>query len=162
MLSKYLLYRKHKLMNVSLTPRLEEFIRKKVSSGLYNNASEVVREALRLLVERETASTDGLPATPLTKEEIHKRILSLEKPLRGQGVKSIFLFGSAVRGKNASSSDIDFFIDIDPNVSFSLLDLIGVKQSLEDNLGCEVDVMTREGLHPHIKESVISESEQVF
>ena len=147
-------------MNVSLTPRLEEFIRKKVSSGLYNNASEVVREALRLLVERETASTDLLPPTPLTKEEIHKRVLSLKKSLRGQGVKSIFLFGSAIRGKNASSSDIDFFID--PEARFSLLDLAGVKQFLEDNLRCEIDVMTREGLHPSIKESIISESEQVF
>ena len=149
-------------MNVSLTPRLEKFIRKKVSSGLYNNASEVVREALRLLIERETASTERPPTTLLTKEEIHKRILSLEKPLRGQGVKSIFLFGSAIRGENASSSDIDFFIDIDPEASFSLLDLAGVKQFLEDNLRCEVDVMTREGLHPSIEESVISESEQVF
>ena len=151
-----------KLMNVSLTPRLEEFIRKKVSSGLYNNASEVVREALRLLVERDIASTDGLPAKPMTKGEIHKRVLSLEKPLRGQGVKSIFLFGSAVRGENTSSSDIDFFIDIDPGISFSLLDLAGVKQFLEDNLGCEVNVTTREGLHPRVKESVINESERVF
>jgi antitoxin ParD1/3/4 len=41
-------------MNVSLTPRLEEMIRRKVESGLYNNASEVVREALRLLDERDT------------------------------------------------------------------------------------------------------------
>lgn len=40
-------------MNVSLTPRLEEFVREKVESGLYNSASEVVREALRLLVEQE-------------------------------------------------------------------------------------------------------------
>jgi antitoxin ParD1/3/4 len=40
-------------MNVSLTPRLEEMIREKVDSGLYNNASEVVREALRLLDEHD-------------------------------------------------------------------------------------------------------------
>ena len=36
-------------MNVSLTPILEEYTRKKVESGLYNNASEVIREALRLM-----------------------------------------------------------------------------------------------------------------
>jgi antitoxin ParD1/3/4 len=36
-------------MNVSLTPRLEAMIREKVDSGMYNNASEVIREALRLL-----------------------------------------------------------------------------------------------------------------
>ena len=149
-------------MNVSLTPKLEEFIREKVSSGLYNNASEVVREALRLLVKRDNISIDTSLTTPLTKAEIHKKILSLEKPLRDKGVKSIFLFGSAVRNENTSASDIDVFIDTGPEVSFSLLDLVEVKHFLEDNLGCEVDVMTREGLHPHIKESIINESEQVF
>ena len=40
-------------MNVSLTPKLEEFVAAKVSSGLYNSASEVVREALRLLEEHD-------------------------------------------------------------------------------------------------------------
>lgn len=149
-------------MNVSLTPKLEEFIREKVSSGLYNNASEVVREALRLLVKRDNTSIDRSLTTSLTKEEIHKQISSLEKPLRDRGVKSIFLFGSAVRDENTSASDIDVFIDTDPEASFSLLDLVDVKHFLEDNLRCEVDIVTREGLHPHIKESVIYESEQVF
>lgn len=40
-------------MNVSLTPELEEFVDGKVGSGLYNNASEVVREGLRLLKESD-------------------------------------------------------------------------------------------------------------
>ena len=40
-------------MNVSLTPRIEEIVRKKVESGLYNNASEVVREAIRQMDERD-------------------------------------------------------------------------------------------------------------
>ena len=39
-------------LNVNLTPQLEEMVRTKVASGLYNSASEVVREALRLM-ERE-------------------------------------------------------------------------------------------------------------
>ena len=39
-------------MNINLTPQLEEMVRQKVSSGFYNSASEVVREALRLM-ERE-------------------------------------------------------------------------------------------------------------
>ncbi len=34
-------------MHISLTPELENIVRMKVASGLYNNASEVVREALR-------------------------------------------------------------------------------------------------------------------
>ena len=149
-------------MNVSLTPKLEEFIREKVSSGLYNNASEVVREALRLLVKRDSISIGTSFTTSLTKEEIHKQISSLEKPLRDRGVKSIFLFGSAVRDENTSASDIDVFIDTDSEVSFSLLDLVGVKYFLKDNLRCEVDVMTREGLNPSVKKSILNESEQVF
>lgn len=36
-------------MNVNLTPQLEELVRSKVASGLYTSASEVVREALRLM-----------------------------------------------------------------------------------------------------------------
>ncbi len=40
-------------MNVSLTPELEALIQEKVSTGLYTSASEVVREALRLLQERD-------------------------------------------------------------------------------------------------------------
>src|SRR5574341_1808406 len=44
-------YRGH--MNVSLTPELERFVDAKVESGLYNNASEVVREGLRLLKEQD-------------------------------------------------------------------------------------------------------------
>jgi antitoxin ParD1/3/4 len=40
-------------MNVSLTPELERFVEGKVESGLYNNASEVIREGLRLLKEHD-------------------------------------------------------------------------------------------------------------
>ncbi len=40
-------------MNISLTPQLEKLVQKKVVSGLYNSASEVIREALRLLEEND-------------------------------------------------------------------------------------------------------------
>jgi antitoxin ParD1/3/4 len=40
-------------MNVSLNPELERYVREKVESGLYSSASEVIREALRLLLDQE-------------------------------------------------------------------------------------------------------------
>lgn len=40
-------------MNISLTAELEKFIDAKLESGLYNNASEVIREGLRLLKEHD-------------------------------------------------------------------------------------------------------------
>ncbi len=40
-------------MNFSLTPSLEQFVRDRANSGDYNNASEVVRDAIRLLKRAE-------------------------------------------------------------------------------------------------------------
>jgi antitoxin ParD1/3/4 len=40
-------------MNVSLTAQLESYVQQKVSSGMYNSASEVMREALRLMAEKD-------------------------------------------------------------------------------------------------------------
>jgi len=65
-------------MNVSLTPELEQLIHKKVESGLYLSASEVVREALRLLEER-----DRLNAIKL--EELRKEIqIGVDQADRGE------------------------------------------------------------------------------
>lgn len=47
-------------MNVSLTPELERRVAEKVESGLYTTASEVVREALRLLFEADEAREQRL------------------------------------------------------------------------------------------------------
>jgi len=47
-------------MHVSLTPQLEELVRNKVASGMYNNASEVIREALRVLDEHDRVRHEAL------------------------------------------------------------------------------------------------------
>lgn len=49
-------------MNVSLEPRWERFVEQAVEAGRYGSASEVVREGLRLVAERE-AKLDALRAT---------------------------------------------------------------------------------------------------
>ena len=49
-------------MHVNLTPQLEEMVREKVATGMYNNASEVVREALRLLEEHDRVRLEALRA----------------------------------------------------------------------------------------------------
>ena len=74
-------------MNISLTPHLEELVKGKVESGLYNSASEVMRDALRLLEERDQLrdlrleelrrdiqkGIDSGEATPLDIQEIKAR-----------------------------------------------------------------------------------------
>jgi antitoxin ParD1/3/4 len=53
MVMKSIIFLGGKIMNVSLTKELEEMINQKVQSGLYNSASEVIREGLRLLNEQD-------------------------------------------------------------------------------------------------------------
>jgi antitoxin ParD1/3/4 len=55
-------------MNVSLTPELERLVQEKVESGLYNSASEVIREALRLLLEQDELRR-------LRREELQRQIM---------------------------------------------------------------------------------------
>ena len=63
-------------MNVSLTPELEQFVSTKVSSGRYNSASEVVREALRLLEEHDQARASQLAEF---NQELRRRLASLDR-----------------------------------------------------------------------------------
>jgi antitoxin ParD1/3/4 len=62
-------------MNVSLTPALEHFVSSKVESGRYNSASEVVREALRLLEEHERPRARQLEEF---NQELGRRLESLD------------------------------------------------------------------------------------
>jgi antitoxin ParD1/3/4 len=67
-------------MNVSLTPELEEFVSDKVKTGLYNSASEVVRESLRLLRRQDQLEQ-------LQLEELRREVQSSIKQMdAGQGV----------------------------------------------------------------------------
>jgi antitoxin ParD1/3/4 len=63
-------------MNVSLTPELEKFVSAKVESGRYNSASEVVREALRLLEEHDAGRAAQLAAF---NQELGRRLASLDR-----------------------------------------------------------------------------------
>ena len=149
-------------MDISLTPKLEQFVRRKVASGLYNNAGEVFRYALGLMVERDNARTEVERKELPTKKDIGAELAALEKPLRERGIASLALFGSTVRGQERADSDIDVLVDIDPKTSFSLIDLVSVKLFLENRLGREVDVVTRRGIESAMRDSVVSEAESVF
>ena len=68
-------------MNVSLTPELDKIVRQKVKTGMYHSASEVIREALRLLQSHDELQRQKIE---VLKVEIKKGVDSLNS---GQGVK---------------------------------------------------------------------------
>ena len=63
-------------MNVSLTPELQEFVRNQVDSGRYNSVGEVVREALRLLEEHDSARAAQLAEFD---EQLGRRLAALDR-----------------------------------------------------------------------------------
>jgi hypothetical protein len=72
------------------------------------------------------------------------------------GARNVRVFGSVSRGEAGTESDVDLLVKLDPGRS--LLDLIAIKQELEDLLGREVDVVTEDAVSPYIREQVLKEA----
>ena len=82
--------------------------------------------------------------------------------IKAMGATSLYLFGSVAQGESGSSSDIDLFIDYDPQGRFNAFDLVGIKQYLEGELGMDVDITTRDGLHPMLRSAIEQSAIRVF
>ena len=98
----------------------------------------------------------------MTRIEAVGKLRSHADALRGLGATSLYLFGSAARDEARPGSDLDVFIDYDPGSRFSLIDLVGIKQYLEEALAVEVDVTTRDSLHPMLKADIERSAVRVF
>jgi len=76
-------------MNVSLTSELENFVKAKVATGMYNSVSEVMREALRMMEERDAMQAVKLEAL---RHDINQGLRSIEqgqsKPLDIESIKA--------------------------------------------------------------------------
>ena len=72
------------------------------------------------------------------------------------GARRIRVFGSAARGEARADSDLDLLVELEEGRS--LFDLIGMKQEIEDLLGCRVDVLTESSVSPYIREAVMREA----
>ena len=72
------------------------------------------------------------------------------------GARKIRIFGSILQGKINQHNDIDFIVDLESGRS--LLDIVAIKQDLEDLLGCNVDVVTEAALSPYMRDAVLSQA----
>ncbi len=70
--------------------------------------------------------------------------------IRDFGATSLYLFGSAARNEATEHSDVDIFVDYDPE-RFSFVELIRLRRRLSSILGRPADLTTREGLHPLLR-----------
>jgi len=93
-------------LNVSLTPPLQNYVRSKVKSGLYESASEVIRDSLRALQERELAA-ESYWADIRAKVQVARRQVKEGKILDGESVMDQIiseLRGASPRRKRTRAS----------------------------------------------------------
>jgi uncharacterized protein len=98
----------------------------------------------------------------MTRSEAIDRLRAHADAIKAMGATSLYLYGSTVRAEAGSSSDLDIFVDYDSRSKFNLLDLVDIKLLLESELGLEVDVTTRNSLHPMLKSDIEKTAVRVF
>jgi hypothetical protein len=81
---------------------------------------------------------------------------------RRYGIRELAVFGSAARGDARPDSDIDFLVEFEPTARIGFIALSRLTRELETLLARPVDVVTKRGLNPRIRDRVLAEAEVVF
>lgn len=93
-------------------------------------------------------------------ETVVKTLKFHQEDLSNQGVRTLAIFGSLARNENTPKSDIDILIDFDSKRG--LFAFVELKDYLEEILHCEVDLVTKNALHPALKSKILKEAKYVF
>ncbi|MEO8972738.1 MAG: nucleotidyltransferase family protein [Ktedonobacteraceae bacterium] len=89
-------------------------------------------------------------------ELLHTRRDDILRTAKNYGAYNVRVFGSVARGEADTRSDIDLLVDMEKGRS--LFDLGGLLVDLQDMLGCDVDIVTEQGLRERIRERVLKEA----
>lgn len=77
------------------------------------------------------------------------------------GIASLSVFGSAARGNAGPDSDIDVLYELKPGVRLGW-EIEDLNQELTDLFGRRVDLVSRRALHPLLRDTVLTESRQLY
>ncbi len=95
-----------------------------------------------------------------TKQEAVQRLIGARQKLTALGVIGMGLFGSFVTGQQTSASDLDILVEFAPD-RHSFDNFMELSFFLEELLGRRVELVTPEGLSPHIGPHILREVERV-
>lgn len=98
----------------------------------------------------------------MDRAEAIRHLQNLADDIRTRGATALYLFGSTVRDEARADSDLDLFLEYDGQRRFSLVDLVDIKNLLEEELGVSVDVTTRDSLHPALRRDIETTALRIF
>jgi uncharacterized protein len=83
--------------------------------------------------------------------------------LRENGATGLFIFGSRAVGTARFDSDLDLFIDYDPNAKIpNMFRLMQIEENISQALGIPVTITTRNAVHPLMRDSIEREAIRVM
>lgn len=97
-----------------------------------------------------------IPQIPI---ETYEKIVEL---CRDHNVRELSLFGSRARGDHTFESDYDFLVVFFPEAKIGLIEFSGMQIELEELMKSRVDLVTKDGLKPGIRQRVLSEAQVVY
>jgi len=97
----------------------------------------------------------GLPATVMGRRLRRCRTAVIDVAAR-RGARNVRVFGSAARGTENESSDVDLLVDLDSDVG--LVSLVALERELAEILGRDVDVVPAASLKPALAAEILAEA----
>ena len=98
----------------------------------------------------------------MTREEIIAKLRSTAPALRAEGVTKLAIFGSRARGDARDDSALDVLIEVDPDATFPLLDLVGVQHIIKDATGLDTQAEMRRSLEPRFAQRIADDIIEIF
>jgi predicted nucleotidyltransferase len=93
--------------------------------------------------------------------EVRRALHAHRELLQDYGVREVRVFGSTARGDAAVGSDVDLLVAYDPSARVGLFAFVRLKRRLSELLGCPVDLVTPDALHPALREDILREAVRV-
>ena len=92
----------------------------------------------------------------MQRDEVMAILSRHREELKEMGVASLAVFGSTARNEAQPNSDVDLLVEFDRPTGF--FGLFHVQYRLEEILGAKVDLVTRSGVHPALRDRIFAEA----